>query len=242
MNPFRPPVKTPASPPKHDLRWFNEYMSAAEAYTSEDFVAALGKVNSFTAADLEANRTGVISRRQWRVLFRRALRPLWTSTRVFAGLIATIYVLDTVFPFIGRFILAKKIGLSIGTVAGGAAVSLIAGILETTRLTVHVARDVLAGVVTYRQGRIAPSSEERPAEGMGRLYGQKETAYHYVIRDEYFEVDLDSHKVLDQHFEGYLPLVTVYFAPRSRLMLSVEPITTKTEDTYIVTGDEPPQA
>lgn len=241
MNPFRPPVKPAAPPPQTDLRWFNEYMSKAEAHTSEDFVKALGKLNGFTPADLEANRGGTISRGQWWRLLRRAFRPAYVSLKVFASLMLTIYVIDAVFPWIGRFILAKKVGLSMGSVFGGAGISLVFGILETTKMTVQVALDLFAGRAFAQNGRIAPSSEERPAEGMGRLYGQKETAYHYVIRDQYYEVDLDSHQVLDRHFEGYLPLVTVYFAPRSKLMLSVEPISTLTEDTYVVANEDPPR-
>lgn len=232
MNPYRAPVKKP--PPAPELKWFNEYMSPVDAYNIDDFVNALGRVNGFSARDLEANRNGLISRGQWWRLARRAFRPLMTSAKVFLSLMLTVYVIDLLMPWIGRLILAKKAGLSLGTVAGGSAISFVFGLLETTKLTVLLAVDIFQGRVATRQGRIAPSWEERPAEGMGRLYGQKETAYFYVIRNEYFEVDAAAHSVLDERFQGYLPLVTMYYTPRSRLMLAVEPITTMTEETYVI--------
>lgn len=235
MNPFRTPIKLPPVP---ELQWFNEYLSTAEAYSADEFMRALGKENGFSERDLESNRSGRISSSQWWRLARRAMRPLVTSAKVFLGWILAIYVVDMMLPWIGRVILAKKAGLALGSVSAGAALSLITGILQTTKLTCLLALDVYGGRVASRQGRISPSWEERRAEGLARLYGGKETAYFYVIRNEYFEVSAQAHSLLDERFEGYLPLVTLYYAPRSKMMVSLEPIATLTADSYIIPPPE----
>jgi hypothetical protein len=106
--------------------------------------------------------------------------------------------------------------------------------LSSTRRFVLLIGDCSRGKAAFAEGRVAPSSEEH--EELGTAQFQRKLArewggsagpvstvsrYHYVLKGEYFEVGPKAHTVLEPRMNYRL-----YFAPASRLLLSIEPVTT----------------
>ena len=78
--------------------------------------------------------------------------------------------------------------------------------------------DLSAGKAASIEGRVSPSKAEEQGLGLGRLYGESNAKYWYVVKDEYFEVNPEAHGALPErtHFR-------LYYTPKSRLLLSMEP-------------------
>src|SRR5438309_1807540 len=53
---------------------------------------------------------------------------------------------------------------------------------------------------------------------LARLYGETNTNYWYVVKSEYFDVDQEAHAALTDDMQ-----VRLYYTPKSRLLLSIEP-------------------
>jgi hypothetical protein len=68
------------------------------------------------------------------------------------------------------------------------------------------------------EGRVVVSRDEADVQGMSRLYGEKDEVYHYVLNNQYFVVDQLAFETLVSR-QNY----RLYYAPRSGLLLSIEP-------------------
>ena len=60
--------------------------------------------------------------------------------------------------------------------------------------------------------------EDEGGLGLARLYGETNTNYWYVVKSEYFDVDQEAHAALTDDMQ-----VRLYYTPKSRLLLSIEP-------------------
>jgi hypothetical protein len=216
-------------------------MEAYSAETADDLTVEFGRANSFNASDLEQNRLGRISRRQWIALYGRALRPAKTTGLVFFGWLLTMLVADVLIPGPVQSMIMAKAGYGVIGVTAGSGLAFLLGLLRSMRLTLLLIGDHIRGGVSHMQGRLSPSWETRSAEGLGKLTGQKDTIYHYVMRSVYFEVSQQAYGVLQDKFEGHLPVMRLYYTPRSRLFVSVEPAGSSAWEMFVATPHAPLQ-
>ena len=156
-------------------------------------------------------------------LFGRALRPVRYTGKAMIGWLLFLFVIRIAVP---RFILrmamwfgmpgaSTLVALGITLITAGA---LLLSILQSVRLIALLMIDLSAGKVAFRDGRMVLSREEQKGLGLARLWGEAHMKCAYVIGGEYFEVD-----------EGACAAPPtgrwrVYHTPRSRLMLSLEPV------------------
>jgi len=108
-----------------------------------------------------------------------------------------------------------------GLVAGALAVALT----KTTMKTIGLIGDALAGKVAMCEGRIFASEEEGRGspwdavrEQWTRVRRERPKTYRYAIHDIALDVSYEGSRALNSG--GYYK---VYFMPRSKLLLSIEP-------------------
>ena len=154
----------------------------------------------------------------------QALTPLFSSAATLAGWFIFLYLFRMFVPGIAQKFLLQVGGLGIWPITIGAIGAFLMGVLTTSRLTFLLLRDLAAGHAAKFEGRVAGSWEELPCQGMSRLYGATEPHYSYVIKDTYFSVAEAGHKLLATKYDTYRPTVKLYYAPKSKLLLAVEPI------------------
>jgi hypothetical protein len=181
----------------------------------------MARANGFTAHDLETNRGGAMTRPQTVRVFLQALKPLRLAGAALAGWLLMLLVIHTLLPGILEGFVIKKLGM--GT-AFGVVLAFVMALLKCSRRTVLLIADARDGKIDTVVGRVAPSFEENEADGLGRWRGEKVPVYHYCIREEAFEVTRAAYGLLISKYDTYRPLVRLYFTPRSKLLLAVEPV------------------
>lgn len=206
-----------------------EYVTVGKP--TDDLLPELAKANRFTMEDLRENRTGRISGAQLARMTSRALRPMiyvivaclaWAGVLLLVGKIAP----QTQFR-IFRILGYRAPMLFMGVL--GCLGAIIATVYKTGKLTLGLMLDVASGRAAVLEGRVQPSKEGfvelgeqllRPRTADSTL-DEHSTAmrYHYVVHNEYFEVDLPA-------FEALAPRTNyrLYFGAHSRLLLSIEPV------------------
>ena len=80
------------------------------------------------------------------------------------------------------------------------------------------------GAAARIEGPAAPSRTEEDSEGLDRLHGEKKSMYRYVVRGEEFDVNEQTYELLHTKYDTYRPKVRLYHTPKSKMLLSVEPI------------------
>ena len=186
----------------------------------QDFAGA----NEFSVEDLKENQAGRISASQMAKLSLQALTPLFSSGATLAGWFLFLYILRAILPGFAQSYLLKDASIGILPITIGAVGAFLMGVLTTSRLTFLLMQDLSAGLAAKFEGRVSGSWEEKPCHGMSRLYGATEPHYSYVIKDTYFEVSEAGHKLLTTKYDTYRPTVKLYYAPKSKLLLAVEPV------------------
>jgi hypothetical protein len=192
---------------------------------SQDDIA---RANRFTMQDLAENRTGRISTSQMFRLFGRALEPVRYTAPVFGGWLLAWYLVTFVpgLRLVARLVWlfgGAAIGplafLGITVVCGG---MLLLSILKSAGSIGLLLVDLSQGKTAHIEGRLSPSREGATDWSLAKLWGSKaeRMKYSYVIGGEYFTVDETAHGV-DLDPKGTYRL---YYAPRSKLLLSVEPV------------------
>jgi hypothetical protein len=183
----------------------------------------LKTANGFTDADLESNRAGRIGPGQMTRLFNAILGPLLRSFLILAGSLTLLMLA------LGNFRIRSLAGIVFLEGAVILAIScagafLIAGI-TTTRKTIGLIGDALAGTAGMIEGRVYASEEPRPGTPWGavreqwtRIPQEKPKTYRYAIRDVAIEVSYAGFRALASG--GHYKL---YYTPRSKLLLSIEP-------------------
>jgi hypothetical protein len=207
----------------------------------------LKRANGFTDADLAMNRLGKFGAVQISRLVEQVVRPLVKSFLITAGWLLLVIVsgwiisaglhrdppvhLLTGMGFTRSFMLFR--GLYVVTLIRLGAVimvincvgGLVVAVMMTAVKTVGLVRDALAGKVAMCEGRVYASQEERRGcpwdalrEAWTRVRQERPQTFRYAIGDLALEVGYEGFRALANggHYK-------VYFAPQSRLLLSIEP-------------------
>ena len=206
-------------------------MSYIEYVTNDaqlhDPLPELGRVTGFTMPDLEDNRRGRISNSQMARLFGRALSPVRYTGSAMIGWLVIVYAVRTWVPGIVIWI-ARMCGVPIGSVLSLTTVccagALLLSILQSAHRVGLLILDLARGRTTFKDGRIVVSRDEETGLGLARLWGEKHMKCSYVIAGEHFEVDEEACLAPP---EGRFRL---YHTPRSKLLLSMEPVPIPQDD------------
>src|SRR5260370_40351944 len=91
-------------------------------------------------------------------------------------------------------------------------------------------RDIVLGEVVCVEGRVSASSVTEKAKGLGQLYEENVDHCSYAIGNEYLRVSEQAFHVM-QPYSG--SVFRVYVAPRSRLLLSIEPVRLRRADRMV---------
>ena len=197
---------------------YSEYVTSDDHF--EDPLEKLARANRFTPADLEQNRNGKISDTQWMRLLLRPLKPVRYTGGALLGWLLCCFVVQTFVPRIVLWIMALKgVGVVfVGGVTLACAGAFLLSVVKSTRTMALLIADLSAGKAACIEGRASPSREDEGGLGLARLYGETNTNYWYVVKSEYFDVDQEAHAALTDDMQ-----VRLYYTPKSRLLLSIEP-------------------
>jgi hypothetical protein len=186
----------------------------------------LARANRFTMQDLTENRAGRISSPQFLRLFGRAVEPVRYTAPMFGGWLMVLYLVNYV-P--GLRLLARLMWLFGGSAFAPAAFfaitvlcagMLLLSIFKSAGSIGLLLVDLSQGKAASMEGHLSPSREGHTDWSLARLWGStaQNMKYSYVIGNEYFSVDEFAHSVELDPRANY----RLYYAPRSKLLLSVE--------------------
>jgi hypothetical protein len=197
-------------------------LSYLKEQTSPDqTVDELALANRFTISDLDQNRRGRIADSQGHRLLIRALRPVRYTGSALLGWLIFCLIVRKVVPaailWIGALLGSELLFPVFGTVTIACFVAFVTAIVKSTHKIALLMADLRAGKATWIEGRISPSKGLEKGLGLGRLYGEERTTWWYVVKEQYFEVSEEAHRALPR---GRFRL---YYTPRSRMLLSIEP-------------------
>ena len=180
-------------------------------------------VHGFTRDDLSENRGGHISERQKRQLWIAAFRPAMDATVVFLLWAFVLVVRDFLVPAGVRELLNRAWPFfAIITLATCGA--LLHNFAKSGRLVARVWRDLRDGETESLRGRVSTFFTREPVAGVGSIFGLKNDLYFYWVGDYKLEVNQDGYEYLVKKYDNQdVPTFLIYFTPRSRLFLSMEP-------------------
>jgi len=194
-------------------------------HEAEDPMPDLRRTNGFSEADLARNRSGAISDQQMGKLFGRAFKPVGYPLSALAAWLFACFVVKMVVPDIILVIVAmlggKMTTVIFGAVTLGCLAAAFVGFLRSSRLTVLLMQDLSRGKSAYMDGRLHVSKAEDEGLGLDKFHGRNRRLRHYVMNNEYFEVDEEAAEVAERY--GLTGRYRIYYAPKSKLLLSLEP-------------------
>lgn len=184
----------------------------------------LMRTNRFTEADLTENRLGRMSNAQMVVISAKAVLPILALGGPLVGLAAMSFVAVEFFPYIitkVRLMLAmgKYVVAFGGAIVFGLIALLINFILHVERLVTYLS-DLAAGKVQSECGRLHTSKGEKIQDGIDQIVRRKTETFSYVIKGESYQVSEAAYDALVDHSGSFF---RVYFTPKSRFLLSIEP-------------------
>lgn len=183
------------------------------AIAQKELAARLAEAHRFDAKDLELNSEGTISRSQWLRLIGEAFHPFLKAS---AGAALLLACLAGVYSLVSQ---RSSVSAIIYIALTAATFGLAATLLRLYKLGV----DYWRGQVWEVTGRLNPGWEE---QGRG-LVNSSETgsrsraAYRYTVAGESFTVNDRIYRLLADHFELGYPVVSLYYTPHSRQVLSL---------------------
>ena len=181
------------------------------------------QVHGFTRDDLAENRGGHISAKQKRQMWIAAFRPAFEATVVFLLWTFVLVVKDQVLPGSWRGALdrAWPFFLLITLATCGAFLHHFA---KSGRLVARVWRDLRDGEVEWLRGRVSTHYAREAVAGVGSIFGMMNDLYYYWAGDVKLEVNQEAYEYLVKKYDSQdVPFFLIYFTPRSRLFLSMEP-------------------
>lgn len=195
----------------------------ARECSPENLGADLAEANQFTEEDLLANRMNKISNTQMLRLAVQAMRPFFSALVTLIGWMIFVQVVRT---FVPRFIQTLLFGKAAGSLLLllGCVWAVIVGFLQSSKLTLLLIMDVLRGQTATAEGRVASSKTEEPAQGLDRFHGEKKWSYGYVVKDLELEVSEAAFELLHTSYDQMRPRVKIYYTPKSKMLLSIEPV------------------
>jgi hypothetical protein len=133
----------------------------------------------------------------------------------------------TLVPRIALWFMAMR-GIGV-FLAGGVTLACVGAfllsVLKSAGTLALLIADLGSGKTAFIEGRVSPSREDEEGLGLAHFYGEKNTKYWYVVKNEYFEVGQEAHAVLPAGMQFRL-----YYEPKSKLLLSIEPKSMSAED------------
>lgn len=172
--------------------------------------------------ELVQNRAGKIADGQMLKLAAKAIHPIRTSGSVLIGWLIFLFVIKTFVPGLALRLAGRSLGKSLGAlflaITLGCVVSVLAGLWKSGKMTLGLTSDLSKGTAAVMEGRVVVSRDQADVQEMPRLCGEKDEVYHYVINNQYFVVDQMAFETLASR-QNY----RLYYAPRSGLLLSIEP-------------------
>jgi hypothetical protein len=197
----------------------------------EEFLLNLPKTNHFTEDELSENRLRRIARGQRGRLWRVALEPLRTSLSALLGWLIFLFVVKTFWSPVLFAMVEVAVGKSLyvvfAIVTVGVVVSFILKLLGSFGPLLNLVIDILQGEAVCLEGRVSTTSFTEKAKGLGQLYGEVIDNFVYAIGNEYLRVSEAAFLVL-RPYSG--SVFRIYATPRSRLLLSIEPVKLRRAD------------
>jgi hypothetical protein len=194
---------------------------ASDLPAGQDVQVLLARANDFSPSDLSDNRAGRLSNRQMVRLLARALLPpraAWVVMGLWALLVFSLHnYAPAVELRLARVLGSDVIGVPGAVILTGLIAGLTCALLLMSRQALQSLLDVVLGQAAETTGRIYPSFEEEDSGLWGRLRQNSGRRYYYVIQRERFEVTAVGHASTPTGM-----LCRVHFAPRSRVLLSIE--------------------
>lgn len=234
-------LTVPAQPADHlivDIDRVDSMETDCRLETVADLQRALAMANQFTDAELAINREGRIAKAQVYCSLRRALGPLVTASGVLLGsvlflsasyeflLLSHALVPRTLLASVPRTISALvAIRVSGFAVFGAvlitfsAVVATLSGFFESAGALFNLALDLVDGRAYCIEGRTCTSCASEGGQSLKALI--RVERYWYVVRNEYLRVTRDAYDVLRPYSDS---TCKVYMTPRSKLLLSLEPV------------------
>ena len=184
------------------------------ALAQKELAERLAIAHRFNPRDLEQNSEGSITAKQWWRLLTDASHPL---LRALAGAALMLACLAGVYSLVSQH---SSVSAIIYIALGTGCLGLIVTLVKLFKLGV----DCWQGQVWQVTGRLNPSWEDR---GRG-LVNSSETgsrsraAYRYTVAGEIFAVNDRVYRLLADYFELGYPVVTLYYTPHTRQVLSLQ--------------------
>lgn len=191
----------------------------------EEFASDLARVNHFKQQDVLHNRNGFMSTPQFFRLLWQASKPLRQAAWALCVWIALLTLVTTMFrQRLMRLIFFHNYALEAVGVSISVVFAFMAAFIHTSDKTWKLIKDLLSGEVTWVEGRLDPSWNEELGEGFKRIKREMIPTYHYSVRQERFDVQPQAFELLRFKYDDFRPVVRLYFTPRSRQVLSIEPL------------------
>ena len=183
------------------------------AIAQKELATRLAEAHRFNSNDLVVNSEGAISKSQWWRLIAEALHPF---LRASAGAALLLACLAGVYSIVSKH---SSVNGIIYIALAAASFGMAGTLVRLYRLAV----DCWHGQVWEVTGRLNPSWED---QGRG-LVNSSETGsrsravYRYTVAGERFEVNDRIYRLLADYFELGYPVVTLYYTPHTRQVLSL---------------------
>ena len=199
-----------------------------------DFLRNLSERNDFTTGELLQNQLHVIAGTQVSRLWMVALNPLRMSLTALLGWLLFLFVVKTLCPAVLFAVIEAALGMSLYVVFAFITVSVVLSfvfnLFGSFGAVVNLVRDILQGEAVCLEGRVSASSITEKAKGLGELHEESVEHFSYAIGNEYLPVNEEAHRVL-RPYSG--SVFRVYVTPRSRLLLSIEPVKLRRNDRLV---------
>jgi hypothetical protein len=199
-----------------------------------DFLRNLSKRNDFTTGELLQNQLHLIASTQVSRLWMVALKPLRMSLTALLGWLLFLFVVKTLCPAVLFAVIEAALGMSLYVVFAFITVSVVLSfvfnLFGSFGAVVNLVRDILQGEAVCLEGRVSASSITEKAKGLGELHKESVEHFSYAIGNEYLPVNEEAHRVL-RPYSG--SVFRVYVTPRSRLLLSIEPVKLRRNDRLV---------
>lgn len=188
------------------------------------FRRALAESNGFSDRELVANRAGRIAGSQyWRLLIE-AFRPAAFSGVALLGWFCFLFFRDFFLPapILSLVQRAWPFFMVITVATAGA---FLLGLARSARLGSQVVLDLKDGRVETASGKVSTYRCSSAEYGVSALFAYKAEHHFYWIGDLKLEVSPSGYELLVKRYDDqYCPPMRVYYSPRSRLLLSAEPV------------------
>ena len=190
--------------------------------------------NGFTDKELAENQLRRIARSQLAHLWSSALEPLRASLIALLGWLLFLFVIKTFCPAVLfaaiELAMGKSLYILFAFITIGVVLAFVSNLFGSFGPVTNLVLDILSGEAVCLEGRVSASSVTERAKGLGQLYEENVDHCSYAIGNEYLRVSEQAFHVM-QPYSG--SVFRVYVAPRSRLLLSIEPVRLRRADRMV---------